>query len=202
MRKRVALAQTPDQRARHPADGRAVQRPGRADPGDHVRPSCCGLWDQTQPAVVFVTHDLEEAIALADKVVVMTAGPGTVKAVFDIDLPRPRVGPGDPLRPAFRRALPADLGEPARRGEPAYAREDRSSPGGARDRPRAHATRAPRRSTTTDRMSSPPLPKAAATPSAEPSRCRRGALRGAARALLGIVVVAARVVVAAGCCRG
>ena len=39
---------------------------------------------------MFVTHDLEEAIALADQVVVMTAGPGTVKAVFDIDLPRPR----------------------------------------------------------------------------------------------------------------
>jgi NitT/TauT family transport system ATP-binding protein len=50
------------------------------------------LWDETRPAVVFVTHDLEEAIALADKVVVMTAGPGgTVKATFDIDLPRPRV---------------------------------------------------------------------------------------------------------------
>jgi NitT/TauT family transport system ATP-binding protein len=50
------------------------------------------LWDLTRPAVVFVTHDLEEAIALADKVVVLTAGPGgTVKASFDIDLPRPRV---------------------------------------------------------------------------------------------------------------
>jgi NitT/TauT family transport system ATP-binding protein len=49
-----------------------------------------GLWEQTRPSVIFVTHDLEEAIALADKVVVMTAGPGTVKAVFDIDLPRPR----------------------------------------------------------------------------------------------------------------
>jgi NitT/TauT family transport system ATP-binding protein len=49
------------------------------------------LWDQTRPAVVFVTHDLEEAIALADKVVVLTAGPGTVKAEFRIDLPRPRV---------------------------------------------------------------------------------------------------------------
>ena len=33
---------------------------------------------------------LEEAIALADKVVVLTAGPGKVKAVFDVDLPRPR----------------------------------------------------------------------------------------------------------------
>ena len=49
-----------------------------------------GLWDQTRPSVIFVTHDLEEAIALADRVVVMTAGPGTVKGVYDIDLPRPR----------------------------------------------------------------------------------------------------------------
>ncbi|QCB99108.1 ABC transporter ATP-binding protein [Arthrobacter sp. PAMC25564] len=51
-----------------------------------------GLWEQSKPAVVFVTHDLEEAIALADKVVVMTAGPAArVKATFHIDLPRPRV---------------------------------------------------------------------------------------------------------------
>lgn len=48
------------------------------------------LWEKTRPSVLFVTHDLEEAIGLADKVVVITAGPGTVKAVFDIDLPRPR----------------------------------------------------------------------------------------------------------------
>jgi NitT/TauT family transport system ATP-binding protein len=49
-----------------------------------------GLWEQTRPTVLFITHDLEEAIALADRVVVMTAGPGTIKAVYDIDLPRPR----------------------------------------------------------------------------------------------------------------
>jgi NitT/TauT family transport system ATP-binding protein len=49
-----------------------------------------GLWEQTRPSVLFITHDLEEAIALADRVVVMTVSPGTVKAVFDIDLPRPR----------------------------------------------------------------------------------------------------------------
>ncbi|MDE3081769.1 MAG: ABC transporter ATP-binding protein, partial [Paracoccaceae bacterium] len=48
------------------------------------------LWDRQKPSVIFVTHDLEEAIGLADKVVVITAGPGTVKAEFDIDLPRPR----------------------------------------------------------------------------------------------------------------
>ncbi|WP_339071835.1 ABC transporter ATP-binding protein [Methylovirgula sp. 4M-Z18] len=55
------------------------------------------LWEKTRPSVLFVTHDLEEAIGLADKVVVITAGPGTVKAVFDIDLPRPR-GPLQEIR--------------------------------------------------------------------------------------------------------
>jgi NitT/TauT family transport system ATP-binding protein len=48
------------------------------------------LWEQTRPSVIFVTHDLEEAIALADRVVVMTVGPGTVKGIYEIDLPRPR----------------------------------------------------------------------------------------------------------------
>jgi NitT/TauT family transport system ATP-binding protein len=48
------------------------------------------LWERTRPTVLFITHDLEEAIALADRVVVMTVGPGTVKGIYDIDLPRPR----------------------------------------------------------------------------------------------------------------
>src|ERR1700741_2359096 len=49
------------------------------------------LWSQSKASVVFVTHDLEEAIALADKVYVLTAGPATVKSVYGIDIPRPRV---------------------------------------------------------------------------------------------------------------
>ncbi|MFE9881819.1 ABC transporter ATP-binding protein [Streptomyces sp. NPDC005784] len=49
-----------------------------------------GLWEQIRPSVIFITHDLDEAVALADRVVVMTSSPGSVKAVFDIDLPRPR----------------------------------------------------------------------------------------------------------------
>ncbi len=49
------------------------------------------LWSQSGASVVFVTHDLEEAIALADKVYVLTAGPATVKSVYPIDIPRPRV---------------------------------------------------------------------------------------------------------------
>jgi len=49
------------------------------------------LWAGSNASVVFVTHDLEEAVALADKVVVLTASPATVKTVHRIDLPRPRV---------------------------------------------------------------------------------------------------------------
>jgi len=62
-----------------------------------------GIWEQTRPAVVFVTHDLEEAIALADRVVVMTAGPATVKAVFDVELPRPRTAHDIRFTPEFTR---------------------------------------------------------------------------------------------------
>lgn len=49
------------------------------------------LWSQSGGSVVFVTHDLEEAVALADKVLVLSARPATVKKVYEIDLPRPRV---------------------------------------------------------------------------------------------------------------
>jgi len=48
------------------------------------------LWSSLKASVVFVTHDLEEAISLADRVFVLTAGPATVKGVYTIDLPRPR----------------------------------------------------------------------------------------------------------------
>ena len=49
------------------------------------------LWSGTGGSVVFVTHDLEEAIALADRVFVLSARPATLKRVYPIDLPRPRV---------------------------------------------------------------------------------------------------------------
>lgn len=48
------------------------------------------LWEQLRPSVLFITHDLDEAVALSDRVVILTSSPGTVKDVFDIDLPRPR----------------------------------------------------------------------------------------------------------------
>ena len=48
------------------------------------------LWSASSASVVFVTHDLEEAISLSDRVFVITAGPGTVKSTYKVDLPRPR----------------------------------------------------------------------------------------------------------------
>jgi NitT/TauT family transport system ATP-binding protein len=48
------------------------------------------LWQARQQTVVFVTHDLSEAITLADRVVVMTRRPGRIKLVHEVTLPRPR----------------------------------------------------------------------------------------------------------------
>jgi NitT/TauT family transport system ATP-binding protein len=48
------------------------------------------LWQETAATFVFVTHDLQEAITLADRVIVMSKRPGRPKLVVDIDLPRPR----------------------------------------------------------------------------------------------------------------
>lgn len=49
------------------------------------------LWHELQATVLFVTHDLEEAIAMADRVLLFTAGPrARIKAEYIIDLPRPR----------------------------------------------------------------------------------------------------------------
>jgi NitT/TauT family transport system ATP-binding protein len=48
------------------------------------------LWQQNRKTVLFVTHDLEEAIALADRVVVLTANPGHIKTEFRVELGRPR----------------------------------------------------------------------------------------------------------------
>jgi len=48
------------------------------------------LWERTRKTVVFITHGIEEAVTLADRVVVLSAHPGTVKAIVPIDFPRPR----------------------------------------------------------------------------------------------------------------
>jgi NitT/TauT family transport system ATP-binding protein len=49
-----------------------------------------GLWEAKHQTVVFVTHDLSEAITLADRVVVMTRRPGKIKLIYEVRLRRPR----------------------------------------------------------------------------------------------------------------
>ncbi|MHB8695940.1 MAG: ABC transporter ATP-binding protein, partial [Solirubrobacteraceae bacterium] len=48
------------------------------------------LWQERSKTIMFVTHDLAEAITLGDQVVIMTKRPGTVKTVLPVTLPRPR----------------------------------------------------------------------------------------------------------------
>ncbi|GHH80658.1 ABC transporter ATP-binding protein [Kitasatospora indigofera] len=116
MRKRVALAQTFVNDPKillmdEPFSALDVQT--RALMSDQL----LDLWAGTGSSVVFVTHDLDEAIALADRVVVMTAGPATVKEVFTVDLPRPRTVEAVRLEPRFieiYREIWASLGEEVR----------------------------------------------------------------------------------------
>jgi NitT/TauT family transport system ATP-binding protein len=48
------------------------------------------IWDEEKKTVVYITHSIEEAIMLGDRVVLMTARPGRIKHIYSVDLPRPR----------------------------------------------------------------------------------------------------------------
>jgi NitT/TauT family transport system ATP-binding protein len=48
------------------------------------------IWNETQKTIVFVTHSIEEAVLLSDRVVVMTPRPGQVDQIVAVDIPRPR----------------------------------------------------------------------------------------------------------------
>ncbi|WP_165491090.1 ABC transporter ATP-binding protein [Lichenihabitans psoromatis] len=117
MRKRVALAQTFINQPKillldEPFSALDIQT------RTLMQDELLGLWSDAGASVIFVTHDLEEAIALADKVYVLTAGPATVKAVYTIDLPRPRVTAEIRYDPAFidyARTIWGDLREEVQR---------------------------------------------------------------------------------------
>ena len=73
-----------------------------------------GIWAKTRKTVVFVTHSLQEAILLSQRVLVMTARPGRIKASFEVTLPWPR-DLGGPEATALRAALWEGIREEALR---------------------------------------------------------------------------------------
>jgi sulfonate transport system ATP-binding protein len=90
----------------------------RADLQDHL----LDLWHETRPTLLLVTHDLEEALVTADRIVVMQSHPGRIVAEMTVDLPRPR----DRIAPAFEQAKRDALGllrrSVSERSDPAESR--------------------------------------------------------------------------------
>ncbi len=77
---------------------------------DDMQRLLADVWRETRKTVVYVTHNVSEAVYLADRVIVMTPHPGTVKAEIAIALPRPR----DPLSVEFleyQKRLLRELGQ-------------------------------------------------------------------------------------------
>jgi len=57
---------------------------------EHMNLILLRVWEATRKTIVFVTHDLEEAAFLSDRVIVLTERPGTVREIVEVPLPRPR----------------------------------------------------------------------------------------------------------------
>src|SRR6201987_5493793 len=89
MKQRVALART---LAYHPEVLLMDEPFGALDAHTRTRlqNDLLNIWERDRKTVLFVTHSVEEAVFLSDKVVMMTRSPGRIRQVIDIDLPRPR----------------------------------------------------------------------------------------------------------------
>lgn len=68
-----------------------------------------GIWQHRRISIVLITHDIEEAIHLCDRIIVMSPRPGEIKSVTEVSLPRPRTRTGAATS-ALRERLMADLG--------------------------------------------------------------------------------------------
>jgi len=89
MKQRVALART---LAYHPEVLLMDEPFGALDAHTRTRlqNDLLNIWERDRKTVLFVTHSVDEAVFLSDKVVMMTQSPGRIREIVDIDLPRPR----------------------------------------------------------------------------------------------------------------
>jgi len=89
MKQRVALART---LAYHPEVLLMDEPFGALDAHTRTRlqNDLLNIWERDRKTVLFITHSVEEAVFLSDKVVMMTRSPGRVRQIVDIELPRPR----------------------------------------------------------------------------------------------------------------
>jgi NitT/TauT family transport system ATP-binding protein len=71
---------------------------------DRLNDELAAIWAKTGKTILFVTHSVEEAAYLSDRVVVMSARPGALKRIVSVELPRPR-GESTKLDPAFHRLM-------------------------------------------------------------------------------------------------
>jgi ABC-type nitrate/sulfonate/bicarbonate transport system ATPase subunit len=73
----------------HHLHGRAFRRARLHHPPEDAR-DLVRIWQAEKKTILFVTHDIEEAVQLADRVLIMSKRPATIQEVVEIDLPRPR----------------------------------------------------------------------------------------------------------------
>jgi NitT/TauT family transport system ATP-binding protein len=86
----------------------------------HMQKEVARIWGASRRTVLFVTHDIAEAIWLADRIGIMTRGPGSgIRQIFEVDLPRPRERMTDGFIELFNRlsvAIDAEAGHQAVQG--------------------------------------------------------------------------------------
>ncbi len=76
-----------------------------APTAQQLRDQLLALWQRHRPTVLFVTHDLREALSLGDRILFLSAGPGRVVRDMPVELPRPRLPDGPAVEAARKRLL-------------------------------------------------------------------------------------------------
>ena len=86
---RAQLQATGEERYHHKHPFHLLMHEGKLTRGQ-LQNELLQIWQRTGVTIIFVTHSVEEAVLLADRVLVMSAGPGRIDSDFRIDLARPR----------------------------------------------------------------------------------------------------------------